>query len=74
MSAHILEEVKFDLVGNDWDYDSVDVNILYDNILENVKDSMDNLDSERIARVIREILFLGDLKRALETVDRERLL
>ncbi|KAL3267327.1 hypothetical protein HHI36_011458, partial [Cryptolaemus montrouzieri] len=42
MSAHILDEVKLDLISKDWDYDSVDVNILYDNILENVKDSMDN--------------------------------
>ncbi|KAL3269986.1 hypothetical protein HHI36_009042 [Cryptolaemus montrouzieri] len=42
MSAHIPEKVKLDLISKDWDYDSVYVNILYDNILENVKDSMDN--------------------------------
>ncbi|KAL3283985.1 hypothetical protein HHI36_018155 [Cryptolaemus montrouzieri] len=41
MSAHILEEVKLDLISKDWDYDSVIANILFDNILQNVKDSMD---------------------------------
>ncbi|KAL3273101.1 hypothetical protein HHI36_014555 [Cryptolaemus montrouzieri] len=50
MSAHILEEVKFDLFLKDWDYDSVDVIILYDNILENVEDSMDKLAPIKIRK------------------------